>query len=193
MCPIAWDDGPRAGKSSPPVPILNVKHRSFVRFAGELMGVFVHWAYQRTLPCLSHRCKHCADGLPSRWAGYVAALQWCAATETRTGSWVPVVLHIPAGNRDQLLEAAPLFGTVWAIERVPAKLGNILKFTVSEQPKQPLVAPEIDVKAVLMKLWRYGDQQANAWAEQLPDATPPAAEPEHPTTLPFPRRKRGGA
>lgn len=171
-----------------------MKGQAFVRFAGELVSVFVHWAYARTLPCLGRGCPHCREGTPSRWSGYAAALHWLGkSVEHPAGKWNPVVLHVPAGNREDL--DGPITGEVFAVERVPVKGSTALKFTRQERPAGPLNAPSIDVKAVLMKLWRYGTDEAAAWAFDAEHAPPPDARVDDTpaATIPFPRRKKGGA
>ncbi len=182
MCPIAWDDGTPA-PSLPQIPIHNTPGRSFVRLLGPAVGVFVHWKFGRSLPCLGGACPHCREGLPSRWAGYAPAQLWKGKDDGGNPVWALVVLYVPENNREDFAQAVA--GDVLSLERQPAKCGKPLRVAITERPKSP-PPPAFDVRAILAKLWRY--------AEPRPEfVAPPDVPADDPPTLKFRRKKKGGA
>lgn len=172
MSTIAWGGtAPPQGKKT---PIFNSQYRGFLRALGDPVGVFVHWASGRTLPCLKGGCRHCSAGEPARWAGYVGALLWKPGGHGESGHWSPVLWYIPESNRDDL-EPLPLRGYVFTSSRNPKGAAKPLKIVRTEKPRQEPECPNLDVRAALLRMWRFNPTVAGDPAD--PESDPFAVTP----------------
>lgn len=189
MCPIQWDEG-QPSPRGPSARIFNTSRKGFVRLLGPPVGVFVHWAFGRTVPCLGGACLHCRNGLPSRWAGYAPVLLYHGRDAEQKPRWEAAVWYVPQSNATDL--DGRVRGDVLEVNRNPKGAEKPLDIRFVEHPPQEPETPAFDVREVLAKLWRFAEITAPVAPPEAPPAAtlPPDVLPFEPVAKEFLRQQR---
>ena len=203
MSPVFWDD---AGPSSVPRIAIQVFRvpptgKAFIRFLGNVVGVWTHWLEGRSTPCLGKECRHCLEGVPQRWKGYAPALWWKVWLDQKTGKqqgkWLAVVVEITEGLTE--LKGRPLRGQVIELRRPGKRRNGPLEFSALDKPAAGDLPDAFDVRPILERLWGCRKRVVPAGQDgEAPTADNPqlddATADERPAVVPFRRRRaEGGA
>lgn len=133
------------------LPLVRIRHgrNTMIAPAGVPLYFLMHWveAQDRTQPCLSDQCPHCASGSPRRPLAYCPAYLWSLWDSRLT--WVPSIVELPltAGRYAETYQGQPL----WLSRSRPH--GPVIFAT----GQAPVMVPQnvvIEIASTLLHLWR---------------------------------------
>lgn len=118
--------------------------------SSDMLGAYTHYFGGRTTPCARPDCRACAEGLPYRWHGYVAA------HDLKSGEHI--LFEITAAGAEPLAEYHTHHGTLRGCElraSRPSKRpnGRVAIITRPYDLKQGRIPREPDLIACLAHLW----------------------------------------
>jgi hypothetical protein len=183
MVPIFWDGVPPSGFNPLETPVRRVLpgDTQFFRFLGAVQGVQTHYDQElkKTFPCLLTGCRYCPD--PAiRWKGYAAAQHWTLdrapdVKGKKNGRWTRCILEVTAGMMGHLGEPQALRGAIYQCRRRTASKNSLVIAERVEQPPDPNLPPDFNVRPWLLYLWGYGRQPKKPLPPHI-DQAPPGFE-----------------
>lgn len=198
MSPVFWDDQGPSSLPRVPIQVFRVPPtgKAFIRFLGNVVGVWTHWLEGRSTPCMGKECRHCHDGAPQRWKSYAPALWWRTTLDQRTGKrasqWISVV-EITEGLGE--LVGRPLRGQVIELRRPGKRRNSPLEFSTLEEKVKGDLPDAFDVRPILEKLWGCRKRVVPTCQEgEAPEADSPQFDDadSRPAVVPFRRRRAEG-
>lgn len=189
MSKIAWSDPPRNDTPRVGVQIVTATvYERYFRLLGEVVGVELHWAATRSLPCRGPGCLYCEQSgvEAARWHGYAPALLWNPVANGGRGDWVVCVLSVTEAMLAQLGEqhgqGKTLRGLVVGVKR-GAKQRSRVELRIREHPANDPPVECFDVKPILLRTWGVREQpatQQESGADQGDILAFPERPPERP-------------